>query len=133
MGLDSLALLHIAGSPPDVETMHLPDGRLHGTESLNDAYAGICVGPGQRHERLHRGLCRQPTLAHCVLHLLGKYAHQRESTAHPARGSVEPSRQIPGFLTMLIAKLPEQPRFFQRRPLSASIKPVTHYQRFDSR
>lgn len=87
LSFDACALLCVATAPMSIQLAHLAlgDRRLASeVEMLHDARARLAFVARQRHQILHRGLCRHEAVAHCGLRQLGQQIHERQTPADPA-------------------------------------------------
>lgn len=130
LGAQPGTLLRVAALPRDVQALHLPHARALARQAAHERLTVGDVGPGQRYETLGRRLHRELAGAHHLLHRLRQRAHQRQAPAHPARRSIEPSRQLLLPHPVSLAQLAQEPSFFESRARAAVVEPVPEHQRF---
>jgi hypothetical protein len=113
LGDDALLASAVGAAPRDVQRAELADRDAGVAEPGEQLLALPLVGPGQRHQVLHRGLRRHGPGAHALLRRGGERIEEPEPARHPALRAAQPARLLVE-RQPIIAQPTEQPRVLER-------------------
>ena len=126
---DPLSGGRVRGPPRAVEAPHLSVSGACIAEIRGEPFRLSAIAARQRDEVL---LCRvgaDQALSNGLLDLLGELLDQRQSPRHPARRTLEQSRQILLPKLELLDQLAQEPSVFERRTLAVRLDAVREGER----
>jgi hypothetical protein len=101
-------------APGGVQLPGLPGVAVMLGKRRGHPLAVLQVDAGRRHQKLHRYVRGDFTLAHLLLDGLRQKLDQRQPPRHPAHAAVKPPRQLIQSITEAPLHLRQQPALFQR-------------------
>ena len=108
------ARLRIARHVRRVQLRDLPARGAQRGDRGGELDAVALVGPGQRHQILHRRVRADGPRAHVALDRRRQLAHQRDAPAHPAGGTIETARQLIAAEPEALVHLAQEPSLLDR-------------------
>jgi len=120
---DTLTHRRLRPPPRAIEVVDFADTQDIARQRRHQLLAVSGVGPGQRHQRLHRGLRAQQPAPDRLLNRFGQDLYQGEAPADPTRGALELGGEIAKTKAVLVDEDPKGPRIFDGRPARSPLEP----------